>query len=96
MEFMTGVFFVIMAGIASGTLVGIAKAIGGRGGSRKALARLGQQLDQHAEALEDAQASLASQARQIAELQERVDFAERLLAQVRNRSALGAGPDTQE
>jgi len=41
--------------------------------------------------LDDAHAGLADQAAQLAELQERVDFAERLLAQGRDRSALGAG-----
>ena len=50
-----------------------------------------QHSEQHAAALEDAQSTLASQAGQIAELQERVDFAERLLAQARDRAALGAG-----
>jgi len=48
-----------------------------------------QQLEEQAAALEDAQRILASQAAQLAELHERVDFAERLLTQVRDRSALG-------
>jgi hypothetical protein len=42
----------------------------------------------HAAALEDVQNSLASQSSQLAELQERLDFAERLLAQSRDRAAL--------
>ena len=40
---------------------------------------------------EDAQTTLTNQSTQLAELQERLDFAERLLAQARDRSALGAG-----
>ena len=32
----------------------------------------------------------------VSELEERLDFAERSLAQVRNRPALGAGPEKQE
>lgn len=55
------------------------------------LAKLKQDSEQHAAALEDAQSTLASQAAQIAELQERVDFAERMLAQARDRAALGGG-----
>ena len=48
-----------------------------------------QQVEEQAAALEDAQRMLASQATQLSELHERVDFAERLLTQVRDRSALG-------
>ena len=47
-------------------------------------------LEQLAAALEDAQRIQSDQAAQIAELQERVDFAERLLAQTRDRAALEA------
>lgn len=71
----------------------IAAAISGRGPSQSELARLRDQLDQHAAALEDAHNSLASQSTQLAELQERLDFAERLLVQVRDRRALGPGQD---
>ena len=47
-------------------------------------------LEQLAAALEDTQRIQADQAAQIAELHERVDFAERLLAQTRDRAALEA------
>lgn len=67
----------------------IAKALAARGVSPSELARITQQLEQQAAALEDAHTALDSQASQLAELQERVDFAERLLAQARDRSALG-------
>lgn len=53
------------------------------------LARMKRQLEQQARALEDAQTTLATQVNELAELQERVDFAERLLVQVRDRAALG-------
>ena len=54
-----------------------------------------EEVDDQAAALQDAQATLASQSRQLAELQERVDFAERVLIQNRNRSA-AQGPQGQE
>jgi hypothetical protein len=69
----------------------IAGAISGRGASRSEMAQLKDQLDQHAAALEDAENSLASQSTQLAEFQERLDFAERLLVQGRDRTALGPG-----
>lgn len=61
-----------------------------QGPSGSELARMKQQLEQQAAALEDAQTTLADQWTQLAELQERVDFAERLLVQARDRSALGS------
>ena len=49
----------------------------------------------HAAALDDAENSLAHQSGQIAELQERLDFTERLLAQGRDRTALGPGEKSE-
>ena len=89
--FLTGLFIVILAGIAAGTIAEIAKAMARRGSSSAELTALKQQLEHTAASLEDAQATLASQNAQLAELQERMDFTERLLAQGRDRSALGAG-----
>ena len=87
--------FIIALAIVATTAVLVAKtiaaAIAGRGASRSALAQIKEQLEHHAVALEDAQTSLANQSTQLAELQERLDFAERLLAQARDRSALGPG-----
>ena len=54
-----------------------------------AVAGLKEQLERHAVALEDTQTTLADQSTQLAELQERMDFTERLLAQARDRQALG-------
>ena len=92
---MTETVFILALTIAATALVLVAKAIAGaiagRGASRSELAEIRQQFEGHAAALEDAQTTLADQSTQLAELQERLDFAERLLAQARDRSALGAG-----
>jgi hypothetical protein len=53
------------------------------------VASVQQQLDDQAAALEETQVKLAQQSTQLAELQERVDFAERMLAQARDRMKLG-------
>lgn len=66
----------------------IAGALRGRGSSRSEVTRLSDQLRDHAAALEDVQSNLANQSSQLVELQERLDFAERLLAQERDRTAL--------
>jgi uncharacterized membrane protein YhiD involved in acid resistance len=57
--------------------------------SGSSLERTQQQLDEQAAALEEAQAALRAQSTQLAELQERVDFAERILTQMRDRQKLG-------
>lgn len=88
MTFLGGLFIIIMGGLAVGAISEIAKAIAGRGASSKELVELKLQLEQHAAALQDAQSALSEQATELAELQERVDFAERLLAQARDRKAL--------
>jgi hypothetical protein len=83
--------FLIALGIAGTTLVlvagAIAGAIRGRGSSPSAV-QVSDQLKDHAATLEDLQNSLATQSHQVAELNERLDFAERLLAQGRDRAAL--------
>jgi len=80
--------FLLALAIAASTVVLVARtiagAIRGRGSPRSELAQLSDQLEQHAAALDNAQA-------QLAELQERLDFTERLLAQGRDRTALGPG-----
>jgi predicted nucleic acid-binding Zn-ribbon protein len=84
--------FLIAFAIAGTTLVLVARAIAGairgRGSSKSDLSQLSDQLKDHAAALEDVQNSLASQSSQVAELQERLDFAERVLAQGRDRAVL--------
>jgi len=87
--------FILALTIAAATIVLVAKTIAGiiagRGASRSELAQIEERLQQYAAALEDAQTTLTNQATQLAELQERLDFAERLLARTRDRSALEAG-----
>jgi hypothetical protein len=89
---MSEAVFLTALAIAGTTLVlvagAIAGAIRGRGSSRSEVSQLSDQLKDHAAALEDVQNSLAMQSSQMAELQERVDFAERLLAQGRDRTVL--------
>jgi uncharacterized protein YycO len=89
---MSETVFLVALAIAGTTLVlvagAIAGAIRGRGSSRSDLSQLNDQLKDHAAALEDVQNSLASQSSQMAELHERLDFAERLLAQGPNRAVL--------
>lgn len=92
---MREIVFLAALGIAASTAIMVVKmivgAISGRGGPRSELGQLKEQLEQHTAALEEAESSLAHQSTQIAELQERLDFTERLLAQGRDRSALGPG-----
>ncbi len=84
--------FLVALAIAGTTLVlvagAIAGAIRGRGSSRSALSQLSDQLKEQAAALDEVQHGLASQSAQMAELHERLDFAERLLAQSRDRAVL--------
>ncbi|HKP30004.1 MAG TPA: hypothetical protein VJU15_11410 [Gemmatimonadales bacterium] len=56
------------------------------GAGMAATGSLQDQVEIQAAALQEAESSLASQASQLAELQDRVDFAERLLIQARDRS----------
>lgn len=84
--------FLLALAIAGMTLIvvvrSIAGAIAGRRGSRaehSELTELKEQLDQVTE-------ESANTAAQLADVQNRLDFAERLLAQNRERSALRAGP----
>jgi len=84
------VAFAMLAGTVIMVARSIASAISGRGTSR-ALNKITERLDAQAAALEDAQSTIAHQSTQLAELQERLDFTERMLAQSRDRSALGPG-----
>jgi hypothetical protein len=58
------------------------RRIAGGGGE---MARMQEAMEQQANALEDAQFTLSNQSRELAELQERVDFAERMLIKARKR-----------
>ncbi len=87
--------FILALTIAATTILLIVRTIAGAfnksGASGADLTEIKRQLEQHTVDLEDVQATLTNQSTQVAELQERLDFAERLLAQARDRAALGAG-----
>lgn len=87
--------FILALTIAATTILLIVRTIAGAfnksGASGAEMAEIKRRLDQHAADLEDAQSTLTNQTTEIAELQERLDFAERLLAQARDRAALGPG-----
>ena len=91
MSFLTGIFILSLAGITAGTIGEIVKAISRRGAGAQDILDLKAQVAQYASTLEEASDSIASQAAQLAELQERVDFAERALAQVRSPKVIGPG-----
>jgi cell division protein FtsL len=90
--FMGGIFLIIFVGILADTIVKIVKHRAGSPQLRAELQELRRQLDDQANRLTDAQATLANQDIQLLEMQERLDFAERILTQVRDRPGLGAGP----
>jgi chromosome segregation ATPase len=88
------VFLLALAIAAMTAIVVVRTIVGaftGRSSSRAELGQLREQLDQHSAALEDAESALANQSAQIAELQERLDFTERLLTQGRDRVELRPG-----
>ncbi|HET9513722.1 MAG TPA: hypothetical protein VFO95_07320 [Gemmatimonadales bacterium] len=95
-----GIFFAMRVSDPPHALLHAVLAVGfgwwairlGRGSAGGELNRLQEQLEQQAVVLEDTQALLASQANQIAELHERIDFAERLLTQARDRAPSQAEP----
>lgn len=89
---MTEPTFVIGAAIACGSVVAIVRTIAAATVGRRSsieVERLRDQCEQYAVILEETQSTLAHQAAQLAELQERVDFAERLLAQPKPPAAPG-------
>lgn len=85
MEFLAGLFIIIVLGIAADTVVKVVKARAGAG----QVNALRTELDELSQQVADAHAALASQAEQIQELHERVDFAERMLAQMGEKPAIG-------
>jgi septal ring factor EnvC (AmiA/AmiB activator) len=94
---MSETVFILGLTIVAATIVLVAKtlaaAVAGRRASRSELAQINQGLEQQAAALEDVQTTLTNQSAQLAELQERLDFTERLLVQARDRPALQAGEE---
>lgn len=87
MNVILALFVLAITGIVADTIVKVAKARGG-GTASKALRG---ELDELGQQLQDAQATIASQAESIQELHERLDFTERMLTQVREKGMLGRG-----
>ena len=87
--------FLVAIAIVAGTLLIIVKTIAGAfAGDRAAKSGLAQiqELCDHCTALlDETQTVLAAQSAQLEELQERLDFAERLLVQPRQAGNLGSG-----
>ena len=90
MNIIIALFVLAVTGIVADTIVKVAKARGG-GAASKALRG---ELDDLGQQLQDAQATIASQAESIQELHERLDFTERILTQVREKGALGRGGES--
>ncbi len=85
MSFLSGMFVIVLAGIAADVVVKLARARAAVRGSpalKAELSELQRQLEEQAQ-------TLANQGQRLQELEERCDFTERLLAQTRERTALG-------
>lgn len=94
MEFLGGLFIIIMAGIVADTVVKVVKVRAGAKATpilNTELKELRRLLAEQAASLDDAQTALVSQQMQLQEVQERLDFTERILAQVRERPGLEGG-----
>ena len=93
MNVLLALFILAVTGIVGDTIVKVAKARSGGGSKalRGELDDLNQLVLDQSAALADAQATIAAQADAIQELHERVDFAERILTQVREKGLLGRG-----
>ena len=92
MDVLSTLMIIGVATVAGETVIRVARArAAGAKGLQARLDQLQQQSDDQASALADVEAHLAGQEGQVRELQERLDFAERLLTQARARSALGPG-----
>lgn len=89
------IFGIIFIGIVADTVTKVAK---GRGGSKELkvlqaqVDELQRQADEQAAQLADTDAELGSYAAQLEEMQQRLDFAERLLAQTRHQPQIPGPP----
>ena len=99
MDVLTALMIIGVATVAGETVIRVAKArAGGAPRLQAHLDQLQQQFDDQASALAEIQSHSAGQEAQFRELQDRLDFAERLLTQAQDRPALSpvakqAGPD---
>jgi septal ring factor EnvC (AmiA/AmiB activator) len=95
MDVLTTIMIIGVATVTGETVIRVARAkAGGAARLQANLDHLQQRFDDQAAALADVQWHLAGQDAQFRELQDRLDFAEGLLVQAQDRSALspGAGP----
>src|SRR6476619_591322 len=94
MDALTALMIIGVATVAGETVIRVARArAGGATRVQAHLDQLQQQCDDQASALAEVQSHSAGQEAQFRELQDRLDFAERLLTQAQDRSALGPGAD---
>ena len=92
MDVLTVLMIIGVATVAGETVIRVAKTrAGGATRLQAHLDQLQQQCDDQGSALAEVQSQSAGQEAQFRELQDRVDFAERLLTQAQDRSALGPG-----
>ena len=92
MDVLTTLMIIGVATVAGETAIRVARArAGGASGLQAHLDRLEQRFDDQASSLAEVQSHIADQESQFRELQDRLDFAERLLTQAEERSALNPG-----
>lgn len=92
MDVLTALMIIGVTTVAGETVIRVARARAGGAPRLEAhLDQLQQQVDDQALALAEIQSQPTGQETQVRELQERLDFAERLLTQAQERSALGPG-----
>jgi uncharacterized coiled-coil protein SlyX len=92
MDVLTTLMIIGVATVAGETVIRVARArAGGAAPLQAHLDQLEQRFDDQASTLAEVQSHLAGQEAQFRELQDRLDFAERLLTQAQDRSALGPG-----
>ena len=92
MDVLTALMIIGVATVAGETVIRVAKArTGGATRLQAHLDQLQQQCDDQTSTLAEVQSHLAGQEAQFRELQDRLDFAERLLTQGQDRSALSPG-----
>jgi septal ring factor EnvC (AmiA/AmiB activator) len=93
MDVMTTLMIIGVATVAGETVLRVARArAGGATQVQAHVDQLEQRLEDQASTLAELQSDLAGQEAQFRELQDRLDFAERLLTQAEARSALNPGP----
>ena len=93
MDVLTALMIIGVATVVGETVIRVARARAGGATRLEAhLDQLQQQFDDQASALAEVQSHVAGQEAQFRELQDRLDFAERLLTQGQDRPALSPGP----